>query len=258
VHAAVALALMQRPGWTLRNARAGAGEQERVIHLDWAAASPGGGAQAGEPDALESPPPAAEPRTVLAAAAPSDPRPDAPRNAPRSTAPDAVLDATRDATDDARRDATPDAAPGATIDVASEATRDATRDAAAEAAGAAVQDVAAESQPGAAPEAAAAAGPVTAEAITAPTALPGNAPPRYPGAARRRALEGSVLLRVRIGVDGSALSVGVLESSGHAMLDSAASDGVAAWRFTPARRGGIAVERDLDVPITFRLRDGVR
>ena len=83
----------------------------------------------------------------------------------------------------------------------------------------------------------------------------GNPPPRYPAPARRRGLEGSVLLRVHVEADGTADRVEVLESSGHALLDRAARRAVSRWRFTPAKLAGMPVSGTVDVPVSFRLKD---
>lgn len=72
--------------------------------------------------------------------------------------------------------------------------------------------------------------------------------PAYPPAARRRGLEGSVVLRVRFDAEGRPEDVVVKTGSGSEMLDGAARDAVKRWRF----RGGAAGV--VDVPITFRLR----
>lgn len=80
-----------------------------------------------------------------------------------------------------------------------------------------------------------------------------NPAPRYPIAARRAAEQGTVTLRVRVAVDGSASRVAVEKSSGSPHLDAAALEAVKAWRFTPARRGVDAVESWMLVPIVFRL-----
>jgi protein TonB len=79
-------------------------------------------------------------------------------------------------------------------------------------------------------------------------------PPEYPVAARRLGLQGRVVLRVHVGVDGAALSVEVEESSGHAVLDEAAVAAVRGWTFEPAREGECPVESFVSVPIRFRLR----
>lgn len=83
-----------------------------------------------------------------------------------------------------------------------------------------------------------------------------NPPPSYPPAARRRGIEGVVVLAVDLGEDGRPRHVCVKTSSGFAMLDEAAEKAVRGWRFTPATRGGRPVAATVDVPVRFTLRDG--
>lgn len=84
-----------------------------------------------------------------------------------------------------------------------------------------------------------------------------NPQPPYPMVARRMGLEGTVVLRVVVAPDGSPASVVVLQSSGHAVLDTAALDTVRTrWRFVPARRNGIPVEDSVQVPIRFHQTEG--
>ncbi|NKN31663.1 energy transducer TonB [Marichromatium bheemlicum] len=87
-------------------------------------------------------------------------------------------------------------------------------------------------------------------------ALAGNPPPRYPRLARRRGLEGQVLIRVAVGADGRVGATTVIESSGHRLLDDAALRAVARWRFAPAWQAGRAVAAQLTVPVIFRLEPG--
>ena len=79
--------------------------------------------------------------------------------------------------------------------------------------------------------------------------------PRYPPLARRRGIEGEVLLRVSVGLDGTAERVEVLRSSGHALLDRAAAEALARWHFEPARAAGQPVAGTVEIPVTFRLTD---
>ena len=83
----------------------------------------------------------------------------------------------------------------------------------------------------------------------------GNAPPRYPYAARVRGIEGEVLLRVVVLPSGRAADVTLRSTSGSALLDGAARDAVRDWRFRPAKRGGQKVIGWVDVPVRFRLTD---
>lgn len=80
-----------------------------------------------------------------------------------------------------------------------------------------------------------------------------NPPPVYPLAARRRGIEGTVVVRAQIQEDGHCLQANLSKSSGHEMLDRAAVAAVRAWRFTPAKRGTQSITAWVEVPITFRL-----
>ncbi len=82
-----------------------------------------------------------------------------------------------------------------------------------------------------------------------------NPLPRYPRIARRRGLEGRVIVRVLVGVDGIAQSVRIAQSSAHTALDAAALKALLKWRFEPAKRAGIPVAASVNVPIAFRLHD---
>lgn len=80
-----------------------------------------------------------------------------------------------------------------------------------------------------------------------------NPKPPYPLAARRGHMQGLVLVSVFVRSDGMPGDVKLKQSSGHAMLDSAALDTVRRWRFVPAYRGDTPMDSEVDVPIRFRL-----
>ncbi len=80
-----------------------------------------------------------------------------------------------------------------------------------------------------------------------------NPSPAYPNAAKRRGVEGKVMLEVKVTADGSASAVNVARSSGSDVLDKAARDAVIQWRFIPAKRGSETVAATVIVPIEFRL-----
>lgn len=82
-----------------------------------------------------------------------------------------------------------------------------------------------------------------------------NPRPPYPISARRRGLEGTVVLRVEVLANGTCGRLEVKSGSGHEILDSAAAQAVKSWRFSPARRGGDALTAWVDIPVTFRLKD---
>lgn len=80
-----------------------------------------------------------------------------------------------------------------------------------------------------------------------------NPQPDYPPLARRMRLTGTVLLRVKVGVDGHPMEVTLQHSAGSDVLDQAALDAVRRWRFVPARQGDVPISAWVEVPIRFRL-----
>jgi protein TonB len=81
-----------------------------------------------------------------------------------------------------------------------------------------------------------------------------NPPPDYPAAARRRNLEGTVLLEVLVDRHGRAAQVRISRSCGHDLLDRGALKSVQQWRFAPARRMGQPQEMWVQVPVRFQLQ----
>ena len=81
-----------------------------------------------------------------------------------------------------------------------------------------------------------------------------NPEPEYPPLARRRGLEGSVVLEVLVDEQGAVSELTVQRSSGHRLLDDAALKSVKTWRFEPGRRGGEPQEMKVLVPVRFALR----
>lgn len=86
-----------------------------------------------------------------------------------------------------------------------------------------------------------------------------NPRPEYPRISRQRGEQGRVLVRVLIGVDGSAQKSEIGQSSGFTRLDQAALSAVSNWRFVPGKRGGVAEAMWFTVPVGFCLSaDGVQ
>lgn len=78
--------------------------------------------------------------------------------------------------------------------------------------------------------------------------------PPYPPLARRRGMQGEVVLRVHVGIDGLPIAVEIERGSGHTMLDRQAQEFVLErWTFAPAQVDGKAVEAWGRVPIRFAL-----
>jgi protein TonB len=77
--------------------------------------------------------------------------------------------------------------------------------------------------------------------------------PTYTDEARRRAVEGDVVLEIVVRRDGTVGSLRVLRSLG-AGLDQKAIEAVRQWRFGPARRQGVPVDVVVEVSVEFKLR----
>ncbi|MDH5833661.1 energy transducer TonB [Luteimonas kalidii] len=77
--------------------------------------------------------------------------------------------------------------------------------------------------------------------------------PEYPGAAMRAGEEGTVMVEVAVGADGSPTDVSIAQRSGSRELDRAALQAVRGWTFEPAIRDGQAVASTVQVPVDFRL-----
>jgi periplasmic protein TonB len=81
-----------------------------------------------------------------------------------------------------------------------------------------------------------------------------NPSPRYPFVARRRGLQGDVILEVLIDRHGNVEDLRVWKSSGHPILDRAAMDSVKKWSFVPGMRGNEPLEMWVRIPIQFELK----
>ena len=80
-----------------------------------------------------------------------------------------------------------------------------------------------------------------------------NREPVYPPEAARRGEHGAVILLIHVSPEGLASSVDVLESSGHASLDRAAHDAVAALALPSGREDGQPIPFDMPIRVTFQL-----
>ena len=79
-------------------------------------------------------------------------------------------------------------------------------------------------------------------------------PPPYPEPARKRGLEGTVVLDVLVTSGGGVGGVLLFSSSGHPILDRAATAAVQEWSFAPAMKGKTAVEMWMRIPVRFALQ----
>jgi TonB family protein len=81
----------------------------------------------------------------------------------------------------------------------------------------------------------------------------GNREPIYPPTAVAERIEGTVLLRLTVAVDGRVREVTVAKSSGSKLLDDAAVEAVSQWRGSPATVAGRRVETMEVLPVRFEL-----
>lgn len=80
-----------------------------------------------------------------------------------------------------------------------------------------------------------------------------NPKPPYPALSKRLGEQGKVLVRVLIGVDGTAQKAEIKQSSGFDRLDQAALGTVLRWRYVPGKRAGVPEAMWFSVPINFVL-----
>ena len=81
-----------------------------------------------------------------------------------------------------------------------------------------------------------------------------NPKPVYPAAARRRGMQGVVLLKVNVNNKGNVEKLDVLQSSGYKVLDLSAVNSVKHWKFIPAKIGEDSVSSVIEIPIKFSLK----
>lgn len=96
-------------------------------------------------------------------------------------------------------------------------------------------------------------GPYRPGAGITPPAIVREVKPEYTEDARRRAVEGDVVLEIIVRADGSVGAVKLLQGLG-AGLDERAVDAVRQWRFSPAHRYGRPVDVVVEVAVEFKLR----
>ena len=82
-----------------------------------------------------------------------------------------------------------------------------------------------------------------------------NSPPIYPGLARKRGQQGTVILQVLVNREGRVEDLKIDVSSNFSMLDRAAVKAVKKWLFEPGRRDAENVVMWVKVPITFKLNN---
>jgi TonB family protein len=77
--------------------------------------------------------------------------------------------------------------------------------------------------------------------------------PAYPSEARRRNIEGSVLVELAIAADGSCAVKQIVQSSGFPAFDTAVEKTVRVWKYLPAAEDGRPTNTTRRMRFTFRL-----
>lgn len=76
--------------------------------------------------------------------------------------------------------------------------------------------------------------------------------PKYPSEARKKHIEGKVLMEATIGTDGAAHDVQIVKSLGHG-LDEESINALKKWKFRPAMREGKPVAVKIKVEMAFKM-----
>ncbi len=77
-------------------------------------------------------------------------------------------------------------------------------------------------------------------------------PPTYPVDMRQSGTEGEAVIRFVVGVDGRVARAEVVRST-HPSFEAPALEAVKTWQFDAGRKGGVAVNTQLEMPIRFSL-----
>ena len=97
-------------------------------------------------------------------------------------------------------------------------------------------------------------GPLDATSVEIPPKLLSRVDPTYPMAARRRSIEGTVVVRILVARDGQVEEVRIDTAAPAGIFDDAILQALPQWRFQPAEHHGQPVAVWVRVPIQFRLR----
>lgn len=99
-----------------------------------------------------------------------------------------------------------------------------------------------------------AAGESDANDVTPPRAIVRVAP-HYPEAARRKRIQGQVVMTLSISKKGDVQKVEVVKGlpRGGEGLDKAAVDAMLQWKFEPAKKNGEPVDAEFPMTLTFKL-----
>lgn len=77
--------------------------------------------------------------------------------------------------------------------------------------------------------------------------------PEYPDQAKRQNLEGFVLVRILVGVNGELIKTEIIDSQPLGVFDRSVLDAVAGWKYTPGLQEGRQVSMWLTQKVRFQL-----
>lgn len=89
--------------------------------------------------------------------------------------------------------------------------------------------------------------------VTQPTFATRPSPVKYPRLAKRRGLEGQVMVEVWIDPKGKQVKQTLVQSSGAQVLDKAAIEAIKRWHFTSHIVDGQAIAHRVQIPVRFKL-----
>ena len=98
-------------------------------------------------------------------------------------------------------------------------------------------------------------GPATAGRTEVPPIALSLLQPAYPEEARKAGAEGTAMVEVAVGADGTVLGCSLTVSSGNTLLDDAAVGAAQSSKFGPGTIDGKPVEMKVRVPFRFKLDD---
>ena len=97
------------------------------------------------------------------------------------------------------------------------------------------------------------AGTQTLKLVSKPTFATRPGSVNYPKLAKRRGIEGQVLIEVWIGTKGQQLNQKLIKSSGAQILDNAAMTAIKKWHFSAHIVNGTAIAHRVQIPVRFKL-----
>ncbi|PSU67541.1 energy transducer TonB [Photobacterium phosphoreum] len=97
------------------------------------------------------------------------------------------------------------------------------------------------------------AGTQTLKLVSKPTFATRPGSVNYPKLAKRRGIEGQVLIEVWIGTKGQQLNQKLIKSSGAQILDNAAIAAIKKWHFSAHIVNGTAIAHRVQIPVRFKL-----